>query len=216
MSITSFRPVPPRRWRQLWRWPVSAASAQEEEKVLNVYNWSDYIAEDTIKNFEKETGIKVRYDNFDNNEIVHAKLVAGKTGYDLVVPSSNWAKLQIDGGLLRKIDKAQLSNYKNLDPALQAQLARLDPGNDYMVNWLWGFTTVGINVDKVKAALGEHADARQRLGPGVQARVRQQAQELRRVLPRLGHRGGAGRAALPGQAAVQQEPGRLCRPRPRC
>ena len=128
--------------------------AQEEEKVLNVYNWSDYIAEDTIRNFEKETGIKVRYDNFDNNEIVHAKLVAGKTGYDIVTPSSNWAKLQADGGLLRKLDKAQLPNLKNLDPAVQAQLARLDPGNDYMVNWLWGFTTVGINVEKVKAALG--------------------------------------------------------------
>ena len=128
--------------------------AQEEEKVLNIYNWSDYIAEDTIRNFEKETGIKVRYDNFDNNEIVHAKLVAGKTGYDIVVPSSNWAKLQIDGGLLRKLDKGQLPNLRNLDPAVQAQLARMDPGNDYMVNWLWGFTTVGINVDKVKAALG--------------------------------------------------------------
>jgi putrescine transport system substrate-binding protein len=132
----------------------SGLRAQEEEKVLNIYNWSDYIAEDTIRNFEKETGIKVRYDNFDNNEIVHAKLVAGKTGYDIVIPSSNWAKLQIDGGLLRKLDKAQLPNLKNLDPAVQAQLARLDPGNDYMVNWLWGFTTVGINVDKVKAALG--------------------------------------------------------------
>ena len=132
----------------------SAAFAQEEEKVLNIYNWSDYIAEDTIKNFEKETGIKVRYDNFDNNEIVHAKLVAGKTGYDIVVPSSNWAKLQIDGGLLRKLDKSQIPNLKNLDPAVQAQLARMDPGNEYMVNWLWGFTTVGINVDKVKAALG--------------------------------------------------------------
>ncbi len=130
------------------------AQAQEEEKVLNIYNWSDYIAEDTIKNFEKETGIKVRYDNFDNNEIVHAKLVAGKTGYDIVVPSSYWAKLQADGGLLRKIDKSQLSNYKNLDPEVQAQLAKLDPGNEYFVNWLWGFTTVGINVDKVKAALG--------------------------------------------------------------
>jgi putrescine transport system substrate-binding protein len=128
--------------------------AQEEEKVLNIYNWSDYIADDTIKNFEKETGIKVRYDNFDNNEIVHAKLVAGKTGYDVVVPSSNWAKLQIDGGLLRKLDKSQIPNLKNLDPAVQAQLARMDPGNDYMVNWLWGYTTVGINVDKVKAALG--------------------------------------------------------------
>jgi putrescine transport system substrate-binding protein len=133
---------------------ASAALAQEEEKVLNIYNWSDYIAEDTIRNFEKETGIKVRYDNFDNNEILHAKLVAGKTGYDIVVPSSNWAKLQIEGGLLRKLDKAQLPNLKNLDPAVQAQLARMDPGNDFLVNWLWGYTTVGINVDKVKAALG--------------------------------------------------------------
>ncbi len=130
------------------------ARAQEEEKVLNIYNWSDYIGEETIRNFEKETGIKVRYDNFDNNEIVHAKLVAGKSGYDIVVPSSNWAKLQIDGGLLAKIDKSKIPNYKNLDPAVQAQLGRMDPGNEYMVNWLWGFTTVGINVEKVKAALG--------------------------------------------------------------
>jgi len=133
---------------------AGGAQAQEEDKVLNIYNWSDYIAEDTLKNFEKETGIKVRYDNFDNNEIVHAKLVAGKSGYDIVVPSSNWAKLQIDGGLLAKIDKSKIPNYKHLDPTVQAQLARLDPGNEYMVNWLWGFTTVGINVDKVKAALG--------------------------------------------------------------
>jgi putrescine transport system substrate-binding protein len=133
---------------------AAVAPAQEEEKFLNVYNWSDYIAEDTIRNFEKETGIKVRYDNFDNNEILHAKLVAGKTGYDIVVPSSNWAKLQIDGGLFRKLDKGQLPNLKNLDPAVQAQLVRMDPGNEHLVNWLWGFTTVGINVDKVKAALG--------------------------------------------------------------
>ncbi len=97
----------------LWAAP---ATAQEEEKVLNIYNWSDYIAEDTIKNFEKETGIKVRYDNFDNNEIVHAKLVAGKTGYDIVVPSSHWAKLQVDGGLLRKIDRTQVPNYKTSTP----------------------------------------------------------------------------------------------------
>jgi putrescine transport system substrate-binding protein len=135
----------------LWAGP---AAAQEEEKVLNVYNWSDYIADDTIKNFEKETGIKVRYDVFDSNEILHAKLVAGKTGYDVVVPSSYWAKIQADGGLLRKLDKAQLPNLKNMDPAVQAQLAALDPGNQFLVNWLWGYTTVGINVDKVKAALG--------------------------------------------------------------
>jgi putrescine transport system substrate-binding protein len=131
-----------------------ASRAQEEEKVLNVYNWSDYIGEDVLRKFEAETGIKVRYDNFDNNEIVHAKLVAGKTGYDVIVPSSNWAKLQIDGGLLRKLDKAQIPNLKNLDPGVQGQLAKMDPGNDYLVNWLWGFTTVGINVERVKAALG--------------------------------------------------------------
>jgi putrescine transport system substrate-binding protein len=133
---------------------AGGAFAQAEDPVLNIYNWSDYIAEDTIRNFERETGIRVRYDNFDNNEIVHAKLVAGKTGYDIVVPSSNWAKLQIDGGLLRKLDKSLLPNLRNLDPAVQAQLARMDPGNEYMVNWLWGYTTVGINVEKVKAALG--------------------------------------------------------------
>ena len=133
----------------------AAVAQNNEPKVLNIYNWSDYIAEDTIKNFEKETGIKVRYDNFDNNEIVHAKLVAGKTGYDIVVPSSNWAKLQIDGGLLQKLDKSKIPNLRLMDPAVQRQLARMDPGNDYLVNWLWGYTTVGINVEKVKAALGD-------------------------------------------------------------
>ena len=153
MSAMSFRPALALVATAL-ALALGPAQAQEEEKVLNVYNWSDYIAEDTIKNFEKETGIKVRYDNFDNNEIVHAKLVAGKTGYDIVVPSSNWAKLQIDGGLLRKLDKAQIPNLKNLDPAIQKQLASMDPGNDFMVNWLWGYDTVGINVDKVKADLG--------------------------------------------------------------
>ena len=133
----------------------AGAFAQAEEKILNIYNWSDYIADDTIKNFEKETGIKVRYDTFDNNEILHAKLVAGKTGYDIVVPSSNWAKIQIDGGLLRKLDRAQLSNYGNLDKGVMGSVVKLDPGNGYLVPWLWGITTVGINVDKVKAALGD-------------------------------------------------------------
>ena len=133
---------------------AAAAVQAQEEKVLNVYNWSNYIAPGVIADFEKETGIKVRYDNFDNNEIVHAKLVAGKTGYDVVVPSSYWAKLQADGGLLQKLDKSKLPNLKNLDPAFQASLGRLDAGNQYMVNWLWGYTTLGINVDKVKAALG--------------------------------------------------------------
>src|SRR3990167_7418135 len=133
---------------------VTTTAHADEEKILNVYNWSNYIGPDTLANFEKEFGIKVRYDNFDSNEVVHAKLVAGKTGYDVVMPSSYCAKMQADGGLLQKLDKSKLPNLKNLDPAFQAQLAKLDPGNQYMANWLWGFTTVGINVDKVKAALG--------------------------------------------------------------
>ena len=126
----------------------------EEEKVLNIYNWSDYLASDTIPNFEKETGIKVRYDIFDTNEILHAKLMAKKTGYDIVVPSSNWAKLQIEGGLLQKLDRSKLPNWKNLDPNVLSQLGKLDTGNAYLVDWLWSYTTVGINVDKVKKALG--------------------------------------------------------------
>jgi putrescine transport system substrate-binding protein len=135
--------------------PAAAPAAGEEEKVLNIYNWSDYLAEDTIPNFEKETGIKVRYDIFDSNEILHAKMIAKNTGYDIVVPSSNWGKMQMDGGLLQKLDKSKLPNWKNLDPAILAQMAQLDPGNQYLVDWLWSYTTVGINVDKVKTALGD-------------------------------------------------------------
>ncbi len=126
-----------------------------DPKVLNIYNWSDYIADDTIKNFEKETGIKVRYDNYDNNEVLHAKLVAGKTGYDIVVPGSHFAKTQIEGGLLQKLDRSKLTNWGNLDRGLLEQLAKLDPGNQYLVDWMWGYVTVGINVNKVKAALGD-------------------------------------------------------------
>ena len=135
--------------------PSVATPAAEEEKVLNIYNWSDYLAEDTIPNFEKETGIKVRYDIFDSNEILHAKMIAKNTGYDIVVPSSDWGKLQIDGGLLQKLDRSKLPNWKNLDPSILEQMAKLDTGNQYLVDWLWSYTTVGINVDKVKAALGD-------------------------------------------------------------
>ena len=131
-----------------------AIAQAAEPKVLNIYNWSDYIAEDTIANFEKATGIKVRYDNYDNNEILQAKLVAGKSGYDIVMPSAHFAKTQIQGGLLQKLDRAQLSNWANLDPALLQKLAAVDPGNEHLVTWLWGYITVGINSGKLKAALG--------------------------------------------------------------
>lgn len=131
-----------------------ATVAAQEEKILNIYNWSEYIAPEVVANFEKETGIKVRYDIYDTNEILHAKLVGGKTGYDIVVPSSIWAKMQIEAGLMQKLDKSQLPNLNNLDPVVQEQIAKVDPGNAHLVNWLWGYTTIGINVDKVKAALG--------------------------------------------------------------
>ncbi len=132
----------------------SAAQKAQEENVLNIYNWSDYIGESTIADFEKETGIKVRYDTFDANETLHAKLLARHTGYDIVVPSSSWAKMQLEGGLFRPLDKSRITNWKNLDPGVMKNLAALDPGNTYLAPWLWGITTVGINVDKVKAALG--------------------------------------------------------------
>ena len=129
------------------------ALGQDGAKVLNVYNWSDYIADDTIKNFEKETGIKVNYDNYDSNETLMAKLMAGNTGYDIVVPGAHFAKTQIEAGLLQKLDRSKLTNWSNLDPALLKQLAAVDPGNQYLVDWMWGYVTVGINTPKVKAAL---------------------------------------------------------------
>ena len=134
---------------------VGSAQAAAEPKVLNILNWADYIAPETIANFEKETGIKVRYDNFDSNETLHARLVAGKTGYDIVVPGAHFAKKQIQGGLLKPLNRDLLPNWKNLDPALKAKLAVADPGNKHLVTWLWGFVTVGINPEKVKAALGD-------------------------------------------------------------
>ena len=134
---------------------LALSCTAQAQGQLNMYNWSDYIGENTVSNFEKESGVKMRYDNFDSNEVVHAKLVAGKTGYDIIVPSSNWAALQARGGLLTKIDKSKIPNYKNLDPNIMEQLGKLDPGNQYLIPWFWGYTTVGINTDKVKKALGD-------------------------------------------------------------
>ena len=131
-----------------------APLANTEEKVLNIYNWPDYIAKDMVANFEKESGIKVNYQTFENNEALQAKLVAGNTGYDIVVPGAVFAKPQIDGGLLMKLDKSKLPNYGNLDPAIMAKLDKIDPGNAYLVPWAWSFTTVGVNKAKVAKALG--------------------------------------------------------------
>jgi putrescine transport system substrate-binding protein len=136
--------------------PASAAqAANTEDKVLNIYNWPDYIAKDMVANFEKESGIKVNYQTFENNEALHAKLVAGNTGYDIVVPGAVFARPQIDGGLLARLDKSKISHYGNLDPAIMQKLGTIDPGNAYLVPWAWSFTTVGINKAKVAKALGD-------------------------------------------------------------
>jgi len=129
-----------------------------EEKVLNIYNWPDYIPEGMTAEFEKETGIKVNYDTFETNEALHAKLVAGSTGYDIVVPGSVFAKPQIEGGMFQPLDKAKIKNLANLDAPIMATLAKFtDPDNKYLVPWAWGFTTVGINKTKVAKALGKMA-----------------------------------------------------------
>ena len=134
--------------------PAGQLAVNSEEKVLNIYNWADYIPADMVANFEKETGIKVNYQTFENNEGLHAKLVAGNTGFDIVVPGAVFAKSQIDGGLLMKLDKSRIPNLGNLDPAIMGKLASVDAGNDYLVPWAWSYTTVAINKAQVAKALG--------------------------------------------------------------
>jgi len=122
----------------------------EEEPVLNVYNWSDYIAEDTIA-FEEQTGIKVNYDVFDSNEVLEAKLLAGGTGYDIVVPTSAFLARQIVAGVFQPLDKSKLANIGNLDTAIADLVTQHDPGNEHAINYMWGTTGIGYN----KAAILE-------------------------------------------------------------
>ncbi len=133
---------------------VQPAAAQEE---VHVYNWSDYIAPELLEKFEKETGYKLIYDTFDSNEVLETKLLAGHTGYDVVVPSGSFLARQIKAGVFQKLDKSKLPNLKYVWPEIARQVERYDPGNQYSVNYMWGTTGIGINVDKVKAVLGEDA-----------------------------------------------------------
>lgn len=130
------------------------AAPPPEDKVLNIYNWPDYIPEGMIAAFEKETGIKVNYNTFETNEALNAKLVAGNTGYDIVVPGVVFAKNQLAAGLFQPIDKSKIPNLSNLDPAFMKTLTKADPDNKHLVPWAWGFTTVGINKTKLTRALG--------------------------------------------------------------
>ncbi len=132
---------------------VAAAPVYDDEKTLNIYNWSDYVAESLIPDFEKETGIKVNYQTYESNEVLQAKLVAGNTGFDIVVPGSKFVGSQIQAGFYQPVDKTALKNYGNLAPELMAKLVGLDPGNQFVIPWAWGFATVGINRTKVEKAL---------------------------------------------------------------
>jgi putrescine transport system substrate-binding protein len=134
-----------------------AAAVNTEEKVLNIYNWPDYVPEGMIAAFEKETGIKVNYDTFETNEALHAKLVAGNSGYDIVVPGTagGFSPTQVAAGLFQPLKKDLIPNLANLDPALMQVLTKADSNNQHLVPWAWGFTTVGINKTKVEKALGK-------------------------------------------------------------
>lgn len=133
---------------------VASPALAQEEAVLNVYNWSDYIAEDTIANFTAETGIQVNYDVYDNNEIVDAKLLAGSAGYDIVVPSGNFLERQIQAGLILPLDKSKLTNLGNLDPAALETAAVVDPDNAHGVPYMLNTIGLGYNKAKVAEALG--------------------------------------------------------------
>jgi putrescine transport system substrate-binding protein len=131
--------------------PAAAPIETDAEKVLNVYNWSDYIDPELLKQFETETGIKVVYDEMDNNDILDTKLRAGRSGYDVVAPSASYLANQIKANIYQKLDKSKLTNYKNLDTEIEKKLAAFDPGNLYAVNYMWGTSGIAYNEEKIKA-----------------------------------------------------------------
>jgi len=131
-----------------------AAAQPKRERVVNVYNWSDYIAPSVVEDFTKATGIKVRYDTFDSNDTLETKLLAGKSGYDVVVPTAYFLERQIKAGVFQKLDKEKLPNLANMWPEITQRLAAYDPGNQYAVNYMWGTTGIGYNARKAREILG--------------------------------------------------------------
>jgi putrescine transport system substrate-binding protein len=136
--------------------PAGGAATGGEAKRLNVYNWSDYVADSTIPDFEKRTGIRVTYDVYSENEVLDAKLKVGRSGYDVVFPTARpFAERQVAAGLYAPLDKTKLPNWKNLDPAILRGLEGADPGNAHLVPYMWHTTGIGYNPARVKAALGD-------------------------------------------------------------
>jgi len=136
---------------------ATAPAAGQRERVVNFYNWSDYIDPTVLEAFSKETGIKVRYDTFDSNDTLEAKLLAGKSGYDVVVPTAYFLARQIQAGLFQKLEKSQLPNLANAWPEIANRLAAYDPGNQYAVNYMWGTTGIGYNLKAAHEILGAGA-----------------------------------------------------------
>jgi putrescine transport system substrate-binding protein len=147
---------------QIWRknpavWMLAAlclaVPAKAEDQQLNIYNWADYIGRDTVKNFQKQTGIQVVYDTYDSDAALEAKVMAGESGYDLVTTSTDFFARQIKAGVYQAIDKSQIPNFKNLDPAILATMAKFDPGNAHAVPYLHGVNGFAYNVDMVRARM---------------------------------------------------------------
>jgi putrescine transport system substrate-binding protein len=128
--------------------------AQAQERVVNFYNWSNYMAPGVLEDFTKETGIKVVYDTFDGNETLETRLLAGKSGYDVVVPSAYFLQRQVSANIFQKLDKSKLPNLVNAWDAVTSRLAIYDPGNQYGANYMWGTTGIGYNIKTVQQILG--------------------------------------------------------------
>jgi hypothetical protein len=148
-----------------------------------VYNWSDYIAKDTIPNFTRQTGVQVKYDNYDSDDTLQAKLLTGNSGYDIVVPTSNYAGKQIAAGIFAPLDKSKLPNLKYLDPSLMALVAGADPGNKFTVPWAYGTTVPWLQRHQGAADSRQERAARQ-LGRPLQAGKHFEAEGLRRLRAR--------------------------------
>ncbi|MGA9094945.1 MAG: polyamine ABC transporter substrate-binding protein [Pseudomonas alloputida] len=134
-----------------------AANVASAAETVKIYNWSSYVAPDTLKNFQQASGIVPTYDVYDSNETLDGKLMTGNSGYDVVFPSNHFMARQIQGKALKRLDKSQLPNWHNLNPVLLKALEVNDPGNQYGFPYLWGSTGIGYNIDKVKAVLGDNA-----------------------------------------------------------
>ena len=137
---------------------ASLLAQATKERLVNVYNWSDYIDPKVLEDFTKETGIKVKYDTFDSNDTLETKLLAGKSGYDVVVPTGYFLERQIKAGVFAKLDKSKIPNLVHVWPEIAQRLATYDPGSQYAVNYMWGTTGVGYNVKKARDILGTNAD----------------------------------------------------------